>query len=325
MANKLKRLLCIAVVYANAISPAFAQNKESTANTVELPTQILRTGVTLNSSSVSPNSLQLANTMGLTPVIEKIQSLKSSGQSGLELFQTIQHASLLIQKANLEIDFTLAEINAELQIYDEILSKFTSDRDRLLTKINASSFISNGVLWAACEAMSIPSFNTNFAIHPRHVVQWPIPSGITGIAAGIVPSIASMYTLKAVNGKKLKSEVDPNMLAKLFGYSTTSDIEYPKPVWEYLNQVPADDPKPKKRLEQMIDRWVADANMPAFSDRGSKSQLDVITATVSQKKGLSISTLTARQVMLQQLSAEIMKMKRMLLELNMAVLGEKTL
>lgn len=65
--------------------------------------------------------------------------------------------------------------------------------------------------------------------------------------------------------------------------------------------------------------------MPAFTDRHSKKQLDVLTASVRQRKGLSIGTLTARSVMLQQLHSEILKMKRMLLELNMAVGGMKSL
>jgi hypothetical protein len=126
-----------------------------------------------------------------------------------------------------------------------------------------------------------------------------------------------------MNGKKKTSEVEPNMLAKLFNYPTTADIEYPASVWSYLNEVPADEPKAKTRKEQMIDRWVADSNIPGFTSRSSKEQLDVITASVAQKKGLTISTLGTRQVMLMQLSAEIMKMKRMLLELAMVVQGDK--
>jgi hypothetical protein len=132
-----------------------------------------------------------------------------------------------------------------------------------------------------------------------------------------------MYTLKAVNGKSKTSEVEPNMLAKLFKYPTTADIDYPHSVWEYLNEVPADQPKAKKRLDQLVDRWIADSNLPSFTDRSSHKQLDVITASVAQAKGLSIGTLTTRQSMLQQLSSEIMKMKRMLLELTMVVQGEK--
>ena len=113
------------------------------------------------------------------------------------------------------------------------------------------------------------------------------------------------------------------MLAKLFGYPTNEDIEYPHSVWDYLNQVPAADLKSKKRLDVLVDRWIADSNIPGFTNRTSRSQLDVITASVAQRKGLSIGTLSARQTMLLQLSAEILKMKRMLLELAMVAQGDK--
>jgi hypothetical protein len=326
---------CAILLLSQTASPALsdqasgnAQTKEATANTQALPSQILRTGVSLNEQGVSPNSLQLCDTIGLTPLLQRVQALR--GQIGTangaptleglsarqELWETTQKAELILQKTDLEIDFTLAEIGAELQIYNEILATFTGDRDKLVARINAASFISNGILWAVAEAYDIPTYK-----YPK----LSIPSGTVGIAAGLVPSLASMYTLKAVNGKKKTSEVAPNMLAKLFGYPTTADIEYPKSVWAYINQVPADPPGGKKRLNQMVDRWVADANMPAFTDRTSKKQLDVITASVAQRKGLSIGTLTARQVMLQQLSAEVMKMKRMVLDLTLVLDGDKQL
>lgn len=316
-------------VQSTNIADSSGQTKEATANTLAVPTQILKTGVSLSTNSLSPNSLQLATIIGLTPALEKVQSfrtrLQDFAQTGTsleslsvrqDLWDATQKASLIIQRADLEIDFTIAEIEAENQLYEEILATFTADRDKLAARVNAASFISNGALWAVCEALAIPGYkNSKFAI----------PSGIVGIPAGVVPSIASMYTLKAVNGKKKTSEADPNMLAKLFGYPTNSEIEYPSSVWQFLHQVPADNPRSKQRLDQLVDRWIADSNMPAFTDRDSKKQLDVITASVAQRKCLSIGTLTARIVMLRQLHAEIWKMKRMLLELTMAVQGDKQL
>jgi hypothetical protein len=339
MKTWLTRSICFILLSTQSVVPALcdptlvaqganAQTREATANSLAFPTQILRTGVSLNKQGLSPNSLQLAESIGLTPLLQRVQTLRAqvgtmNGAQTLEslsarqdLWDTTQKSSLILQKTDLEIDFALSEIGAELQIYNEILSSFTGERDKLLARVNAGSFISNGVLWALAEAYDIPSYK-----YPR----LSIPSGTIGIAAGIVPSIASMYTLRAINGKKKTSEVEPNMLAKLFNYPTTNDIEYPHSVWEYINQTPADQPNGKKRLTQLLDRWVADSNMPAFTDRTSKKQLDVITASVAQRKGLSIATLTARQVMLQQLSAEIMKMKRMLLELTMVLQGEKLL
>lgn len=307
---------------------------EAGANSLAFPTQILRTGVNLTSSSVSPNTIQLCNNIGLTPVLEQIQNLRGRVASGSpssvetiaarqDLWEAIQKAGLIIQRTNLEVDFATAEIEAETQLYQEILSTFASDRDKLLAKINAASFISNGILWAACEGVSIATVNTVFAKNPRTVPQFAIPSGILGIAAGVVPSVASMYTLKAVNGKQKTSEVEPNMLAKLFDYPTNPNIEYPAAVWAYLHQVPADQPSGKIRKEQLVDRWISDANMSVFTDRKSKTQLDILTASVPQKKGLSIASLSSRIAMLSQLHSEIWKIKRLLLEATMVLQGDK--
>ncbi len=304
-------------VVADASAPA-----EATANTNAFPKQILRTGINLNTTGVSANSIQLANNIQLTPVLERIQALRQRidtlaasperSDARLELLESKAQALQIISRTNLEIDFVMAEMTAEQNVYNEILSTFTSDRDKLLARVNAASFISNGALWAVCEGLTIPT-------HTQGV--YAVSSGITGILAGIIPSFASLYTLKAVNGKKKTSEVEPNMLAKLFNYPTSADVEYPASTWSYLNEVPPGDSKTRK--DQMVDRWISDSNIPGFTNRDSKSQLDVITGSVAQKKGLTIATLNTRQVMLQQLSAEIMKMKRMLLELSMVVQGDK--
>jgi hypothetical protein len=296
------------------------------ANTQEFPPQILRTGVSLSASGLSANSLQLCDSIGLSPLLERITALRSQLPEietdktiqGLsrkqDLLDATQSARLIVQKASLEIDFTVAEIEAERQVYHELLSTFKNDRDKALAITNACAFISNGVLWAVTEALVIPAYK-----YP----VYNVPVGIVGIPAGVIPSIASLYTFKQINGKKKTSEVEPNMLAKVFNYPTNPEIEYPGSVWTYLNQVPADAPGSKKRLEQIVDRWIADSNMPAFTDKNSKKQLDVLTASVAQRKGLTIATLTSRSVMLDQLLVEVNKMKRMLLELDMVAIGDK--
>jgi hypothetical protein len=333
MAIRLFILVVAALLFICCIAPAFSQNPlnpvavpEAGANKQELPRQILRTGINLNATTVSPNTMQLSNLMHLTPLLERIQNLRKHIDSNSEtseqwkerfsLMEAKQQADELISKTDSEIDYAIAEMNAEQQVYNEVLSNFISNRDKVIARTNAAAYITNGALWAAAEALSIPSY------HSPHL---SVPSGTLGILAGVVPSIASLYTLKAVGGKKETSEVEPNMLAKLFNYPVTGDIEYPRTVWMFLNEVPADQPKGKSRKDQLVDRWIADANIAGFTDRNSQRQLDAITATVAQKKGLSINTLTARTVMLQQLSAEVLKMKRFLLELKSVVIGEKTI
>ncbi len=299
---------------------------EQGANAVQHPKQILRTGVNLKASVLSPNTRQLADILKLTPLLLRIQSLRGRVDlarfqpneenlaSSQQLIAAIVEAELIIQEANLGVDFSLAEIMAEENVYAEVLSSYSNSRDKRIFAANAASYMTNGALWAIGEAYDIPTYK-----YPR----LSIPSGTVSILAGIVPSLASGYTLYALNGPRKTSENDPNMLTKLFDRDVNPEIDYPIPVWEFLNKVPAGDPTGKTRREQLMDRWISDKNIPSFTDRKSADQIDVITASNPHRKGLSISTLGVREVMLQQLAAEILKMKRMLLELAMAVHGEK--
>lgn len=82
------------------------------------------------------------------------------------------------------------------------------------------------------------------------------------------------------------------MLSRIFGYPINEDVDYPETVWKFFNSAPPDPPG-KTRFDVLIERWIADANMPAFSDRSSRAQLDVLTASVARKNGMCIDTLTA--------------------------------
>jgi hypothetical protein len=307
-------------------SIAAATPAEQGANSQAFPTQILKTGVNLQAGAISANSRQLAEQLKLLPLLMRIQSLR--GQIDPTNFEPTNEniaksqqltastvlAMQIIEETDLAIEFVTAEIDAEENINNEILATFTSARDKAVLKTNALSFITNGALWAVGEALDIPT-NT----HPNYSVA----SGTFGILAGIVPTIASMYALKQLDGKKSASERDPNMLSKLFQYPTDIDIDYPEPVWKFLNSPPGNEAKGKTRRDQLIDRWISDKNISNFTDRTSTKQLDVITASVPHKNGLSISTLNTRQSMLQQLESEILKMKRLLYELSMVVNGKK--
>ncbi|HEY9731778.1 MAG TPA: hypothetical protein V6C89_07690 [Drouetiella sp.] len=311
-------LLCILSANASAVA--------ALPNSQEFPKQILRTGVDLNSSDVSANSRQLADILKLTPLLERNQQLRTKIDPinfdptveniaiSQQLIACVSESTQIIQEANLSVDFTLAEIQAEQNIYNEILTTYTGDRDKATLRTNAISYILNGALWSVCEGLAIPT-NT----HPNLTA----PSGVTGILAGIIPSIASIYALKQLSGKKQTSEKDPNMLAKIFDYPVSPEIDYPRTVWEFLNTSQVGEPSGKTRRVLLIERWVADKNIPEFTESTESKQLDVITASVPRKKALNIATLNTRLAMLQQLSAEILKMKRMLLELSMVVHGEK--
>ncbi|MBA4076756.1 MAG: hypothetical protein C0508_17065 [Cyanobacteria bacterium PR.023] len=316
-------ILLMSIPAALAAAPPTSQT-----NSVEVPKQILRTGINLEAKTVSPNTLQLAQNLNLLPILSRLQELRArvaqhSGGNTLEslsdrqeLLELTQKAQSILIRTSLEIDFVLAEIDAEQNLYSEVLSSLQGSRDKLVARINAGSFILNGALWTVCEALAIVS-----PLHPNYAIQ----SGIVGIAAGIVPSIASGYALKAYSGKRLKSECEPNMLAKIFDRPINQDIDYPKSVWSFLNTVPASDGNSagQTRKEQLIARWISDKNIPSFTDKASSKEIDVITATSPQKKGLSIDNLNVRMVMLEQLQGELAKMKRLLMEIAMVITEEK--
>lgn len=324
-------LLAAIVANQSILLPcAAAAPSTSQINSVQVPRQILRTGINLDARNVSPNTLQLAQNLNLLPILSRLQELraKASQQNGgnsieslsdrQELLELTQKAQSILIRTSLEIDFVLAEIDAEQNIYSEVLSSLQGSRDKLVARVNAGSFILNGALWTVCEALAIVS-----PLHPNYAIH----SGIVGIAAGIVPSIASGYALKAYSGKHLKSECEPNMLAKIFNRPTTQDIEYPKSVWTFLNTAPAGETgstsSGKTRKEQLIDRWISDKNIPSFTDSSNSKEIDIITATASQRKGLSIDNLNVRMVMLEQLQGELAKMKRLLMEIAMVITDEK--
>lgn len=303
---------------------AAAQEKEPAANTLSIPGRILRTGVELTESRVSPNAMQLAKQLNLTPLFYQLQDLKDklrsesnterSWQLRQEILEVKEEICEILQVSQMDVDFVLAEINDEQVIYSDLLQSYTSTRDKTVAVTNAISFGTNGALWAIAEGLDIPTWK-----RPKYA----IPSGTFGILGGIIPSVASALTLKEVSGRHYSAPAAPNMLAKMFDRPTTSDIEYPQGVWSFLNSAPPGDKKTRK--EQIIDRWIADKNISNFTDRTSKRQIDIVTASADQHKSLTIAVLQTRQVMLTQLGAEVFKMKRLLLELMMVVRGTKNI
>lgn len=319
-------ILCLCLISSDIYClPALAQDD---VNTLDQPRQILHTKVKLTDTSISSNSRQLAEHMKITELLKRIQDLRKDFNpinfepipeniaKSQQLTIATLEASQVIQETNLAIDFTLAEITAEEVLYQELLTQFGDNRNQRVTKTNAVSFILNGLLWSVAEATAIPTYR-----QPK----FAIPSGSVGIIAGIMPSLASMYALHQLTGRKETSHNEPNMLSKFFNYPGGPEIEYPDVIWQFLNSVPPEDNSGKTRKQQLIKRWIEDKNLSSFKNADPNQLLDVLTASKSTKKALSIPILQMRIMMLQQLGAEILKMKRMLLELSMVTRGSKTI
>lgn len=314
----------LAVTVLSGSQLAFA---EAMPNSVRVPGKILQVRIDLRSSNMSPEAVALGNQLGLTSYLQRIQSLRAQmkgrddkdpeiAELRMELNEARQEALEIVTQTDLEADYVEAQIVEEQSLYADMLQHMTAERDRNVAITNAVSFGTNGALWAVCEAIAIPTYKQPIL---------SIPSGILGVLAGVVPSFASFYAMRQVSGKKYSYKEEPNMLSKLFDRQVGLHCEYPDSVWNYLTAVPPSDPSGKRRVDQIIDRWVEDNNIPSFTSRTSARQVDLITASKSIPKTLTIDLLSTRQTMLDQLTSEVLKMKRLLLELMLAVRGAKQL
>jgi len=314
------------LIFAQCAPFAFSATNSAMPNPVRVPGKILRARIDLHSRAVSPDAVGFAEQLELLPLLHKLQILREQLRSRTNLtdpeaiamrleFNEIREESLeKIQEVCLEVDYVQAQIVEEQSLYADMLQHMTTERDRSIALTNVAAFGTNGVLWAVCEALAIPTY-----AHPNLSVS----SGIVGILAGVVPSFASFYAMRQVAGKKYSYNEEPNMLAKLFDRPVSPTCDYPECVWLYLNSVPPNDPSGKRRVDQIVDRWVSDKNIPSFTSPASGKQVDLITGIKSPPKTLTIDLLNTRQTMLDQLTSEILKMKRLLLELMLVVRDKK--
>jgi hypothetical protein len=322
--GKLHKLFtsCLALLFLSGSQFAIANTMP---NSVHVPGKILQVKIDLRSPSMSPEAVAFGDQLGLTPLLSRIQSLRAQmrGRDNndpeihtlrIALNEARQEALEIVTQVDLEADYVEAQIVEEQSLYADMLQHMTTERDRSVAITNAVSFGTNGALWAACEAIAIPTYKQPIL---------SIPSGILGVLAGVIPSFASFYAMKQVSGKKYSYKEEPNMLSKLFDRPVGLHCEYPDSVWNYLTAVPPNDPSGKRRVDQIIDRWIEDNNIPSFNSRTNARQVDLVTGTKSIPKTLTIDLLSTRQTMLDQLTSEVLKMKRLLLELMLAVRGTK--
>ncbi len=107
----------------------------------------MRSGIDLKSASISPNTIQLSDDIELTPVLERIQTLSNEpssltfterSENCLNLMEARQEAYAIIAGVDLEIDYALAELNAEQNVYNEMLCNFNSTVTKILRELMRS-------------------------------------------------------------------------------------------------------------------------------------------------------------------------------------------
>jgi len=298
-------------------TPAPIKTKKLKTDSFRLP--IFEKPSNPHSAEMSPDAVQLATTLGLTEKLSRLKDLQKQAQQQspvpMELRQDITESRLeileIIEQARLDIDFVAAEIEEEQASIEEVLRWYISERDERVSRANINAFRTNGVLWAAAEAFTVPSYK-----YPR----LSIPSGVLGIVAGLVPSMFSEIAIRSGGGRHHERKAYPNMLCKFYDLPTTPRTEYPESIWTHLNLSPCG-PDTRTRRAILMDHWIDNKNIHTLRKGVSAEKINRITGV--DQTDISIDLLNDRASMLRELKACVLQMTRPLMELNMCLRDKK--
>ena len=133
-----------------------------------------------------------------------------------------------------------------------------------------------------------------------------------GVGAGVGSTILSIIGIRLQNGGPRKAVAHaPNMLAELLGRDPELHSKYPARVLAYLNEIPSgEEPNRGTRLQQLRQEWQYAGRLgPAGNSRGQR-KIELLTSTLDQGPRLSISDLTDRAFMLEDVAGRVALMKR---------------
>ena len=123
-----------------------------------------------------------------------------------------------ILKANLEVDYLIARIDGETNQYSQLLQELSGKRDKDVMTTSILAQLTNGALWA---------ISCSYTVASTHHASYSYPDGAVGIAAGIVPSVLSLYALYQLQGPKRNLQAEPNVLNPIFGNAANKYVDYP--------------------------------------------------------------------------------------------------
>jgi hypothetical protein len=185
--------------------------------------------------------LPIANTIGITEYVTRLPQLKrhldEMGPANTlerltarqDLFETQEQMMRAVFKANMEVDYMLARIDAETNTFSQILQDLMSKRDKDVMVSSILAQLTNAALW---------SVSCSFTIASTHHPTYSYDDGINGIVAGMIPSAFSLYALYQLQGPKRNLQVDPNILNPMFAAPVSVDVDYPAVVKTYLGEQP---------------------------------------------------------------------------------------
>ena len=255
-------------------------------------------------AQVAPKEMQtrqpdLESVEGLVGVSSELSRLKelATSRGSVDRWEVLwlhQHISERIMAASLQVDATIAQIDNEISIADELHGYLSDRRDKTVNRANLLGILLGGGLSATSSVLQLSS-NLDTA------------SSVLDIAGGSASVGFALIGIHAQKGGSAPFDFNSNMLAEFFDRPTLPTSQYPPTVWAFLNEPSPTSPEHLTRKAQLLKTWVVVQRLGSLSNTDKIAR---VTSEPSEMLKLSIDDLEDRAAMLQDVRARISFLKR---------------
>jgi len=260
-------------------------------------------------SSLSPNALQLAEIIGVEPLIARLSAVTSTKDLNAEPGSSLVEELLLRQQiadsivaASLDIDVVLNKIDYELEQTVELRSILLLQRERTIGSTNLA-------ILAIGTGLGVISSTLSFTKGTSKA------GDAVGISAGALSTLLWLRSYRQQRGVRRPAWVLPNMLAPFFSDSEGLLSYYPSDVWTYLNSAPPGGTTQGSRREQLLAEWLAAGRIAPLDSPESKEKIPLLTSTNGADRNLHLDLLSERGAMLADVRDRVSLMKHDLRDL----------
>ncbi len=252
---------------------------------------------------LSPGADQVAKLIGVTELIERLQSLpeRERGPGAgmtVEAMMIRQQITEAVLTASLEADGVIAEIDSETERLAEIRGLLEARRDRALQINTLASLVTSGASGIVGTALQLSDSTAKAG-------NW------IGITGGSFSTLLSLIGIHQQGSGKYALRDSPNMLAPFFEREAEFHTKYPESLWQYLNSPVPTELEKGTRRNRLRGEWIKFGRIDEKAEVKSKDKdkIAFLTSTSSEGRKLTIDLLNDRAAMLAGVKvwAELMK------------------
>lgn len=277
--------------------------------------QFMRMAAT-NNGVLSPDTLVLAEKIGLMPMMEKLERLRNASKGNPTDSQILQF--LLVKEqfmeaifaTGLEVRCTINNVEAEIDKANDLYAVLAERRDRATLLNTYANLISGGVTGMVSGGLSLGQ------------VHYTVPNTID-TTEGVIQTAISLLALKQQKGQHELERGTPSILARIIRPTDETAKSFPASVWAYLNTVPSDAERNETRVQRLVRSW----KEPDYERHRLLHYVkeDRTSFTSGKPKRTTVNLLEDRMAMLTDFQTLIAGMEFNLLELVQFAQGQRSL